>query len=99
MSRWREIDSNAGRGDDMFQHSLPEQRRINGAVVEFEQCGTGRELVYLHGCDGVSLDDSFVPSLSDAFHVKRSRSPVSWVGTAADDAFGQRRRGLYGFYG
>ena len=53
----------------MFQETLPETLIVSGCRLAMGRCGAGRPLIYLHGCDGVSLDDPFIAPLAAHFEV------------------------------
>jgi pimeloyl-ACP methyl ester carboxylesterase len=43
--------------------------QTNRVPVRYFEAGSGRPLVYLHGAGGLDLDQSFLQSLSEKFHV------------------------------
>jgi pimeloyl-ACP methyl ester carboxylesterase len=53
----------------MFRGPLPEKTTVMGAEIEFARLGSGRPLLYLHGCDGLDVDDPFLEPLAHYFDV------------------------------
>ncbi|GGC48373.1 alpha/beta fold hydrolase [Chelatococcus reniformis] len=53
----------------LFTHTLPERTEIGGSPVEYLRVGEGPTLLYLHGFDGVSVDDPFIGALAKHFDV------------------------------
>jgi pimeloyl-ACP methyl ester carboxylesterase len=53
----------------MFSKPLPDTLKVRDAVIEYVRLGSGPPLLYLHGCDGVEVDDPFVALLARQFEV------------------------------
>ena len=53
----------------MFSKPLPDTLKVRDAVIEYARLGSGPPLLYLHGCDGVEVDDPFVSLLARHFEV------------------------------
>jgi pimeloyl-ACP methyl ester carboxylesterase len=59
----------------MFTGTLPETVNVLGANIQFAQMGSGQSLLYLHGCDGIDVDDSFISPLIQHFSVTAPALP------------------------
>ncbi len=68
----------------LFTDRLPLTLDVAGATVEYVRLGAGPPLLYLHGFDGVSPDDSFLSPLGAHFDVIAPNLPGFGSSTRSD---------------